>query len=283
MTTCPAHTALQAQASPLNRQVGASLIELMVGLTIGLLVVLAATGSLLVTRQGTTTVSDSYRLTTAGNNAMRLIASTIRQAGAIELVQAAPGDKVIFSLLPQRGATPAGDQLVFGTDGGAAGTDTLTVSYEHRNANVTRDCLGNDPGVVPERIDNLFSVNNVELRCVGNLGLAGTVIGGGAQALVGDNTNVNGEVAVEDFQVWYWVQNPADPTRSQRVTADAIAAGNWGSVQTVEVCLQLRRSNIANYPVIAGTTYRNCRDADVDTDGRLRQVFRGMYKLRNRM
>jgi type IV pilus assembly protein PilW len=279
MTTCLPPTAAQADVRPLNRQAGLSLIELMVGLTIGLLVVLAATGSLLVTRQGTTTVSDSYRLTTAGNNAMRLIASSIRQAGAIELVQTAPGEKVIFAPLVQRGATLAGDQLVFGTEGGA-GTDTLTVSYEHRNANVTRDCLGNDPGVVPERIDNLFSVNNVELRCVGNLGLAGTVIGGGAQALVGDDTNANGEVAVEDFQVWYWVQNPADPTQSQRVTAAAIAAGNWGNVQTVEVCLQLRGIN-ANYPAVG--TYRNCRDTDVANNGRLRQVFRGMYKLRNRM
>jgi type IV pilus assembly protein PilW len=259
-------------------QKGASLIELMVGLTIGLMVVLAATGSLLVTRQGSTTVSDSYRLATAGSNTMRLIASSIRQAGAAELMQNNPGDPVSFAPMTQRGATPTGDQLVFGTEGGA-GTDTLIVSYEHRNANVTRDCLGNDPGVVPERIDNNFRVVTVELQCRGQRGLAGTNIAD-FQALVGDNDNPNTEIAVEDFQVWYWVLNPADPTQTQRVTAAAIAANAWGTVQTVEVCLQLR-GIMTNYPTVG--TYRNCRDADVANDGRMHQVFRGMYKLRNRM
>lgn len=261
-----------------RRHRGASLIELMVGLTIGLLVVLAATGSLLVTRQGSTTVSDSYRLTTAGNNAMRVIASSIRQAGAAELAQTNQGAPVSFTQMNRRAANAAGDQLVSGLEGGA-GTDTLTVSYEHRDATVTRDCLGNSPGLPPERIDNQFSVNNVELRCLGRRGIANTNIAA-AQALVGDNDNANGEVAVEDFQVWYWIQNPADATQSQRVTAAGVGAGAWNTVQTVEVCLQLRGIN-ANYP-IAGT-YRNCRDADVANDGRLRQVFRGIYKLRNRM
>lgn len=259
-------------------QRGASLIELMVGLTIGLMVVLAATGSLLVTREGSTTVSDSYRLATAGNNAMRLIASSIRQAGAAELVQTNQGDPVSFAPMTQRGATATGDQLVFGTEGGA-GTDTLIVSYEHRNANVTRDCLGNDPGAVPERIDNNFRVNNVELQCRGQRGIAGNNIAD-FQALVGDNDNPNTDISVEDFQVWYWVQNPADATQTQRVTAAAIAANAWGTVQTVEVCLQLRGIG-ANYPAVG--TYRNCRDANVANDGRMHQVFRGMYKLRNRM
>ena len=262
-----------------RRNRGASLIELMVGMTIGLLVALAATGSLLVTRQGSTTVSDSYRLTTAGNNAMRLIASTIRQAGAAELAQTNQGAPVSFAQMNRRAATLAGDQLVFGTEGGA-GTDTLTVSYEHRDPTVTRDCLGNSPGVPPERIDNQFSVNNVELRCLGRRGLANTDIAA-AQALVGDNNNANGEVAVEDFQVWYWVQNPADATQSQRVTAAAIAAGAWNTVQTVEVCLQLRGIN-ANYPNPT-ETFVNCRGGDTAYAGRLHQVFRGVYKLRNRM
>ena len=272
-----AHTLLTKQSNLKRRQAGGSLIETMVGITIGLLVVLAAVGSLMVTRQGTTTVSDSYRLASAGNAAMRLIASSVRQAGAVELVQTNAGEPVSFGNMQMRGAA-VGDQLVFGTEGGA-GPDTLTISYEHRDPAVTRDCLGNNPGAPPERIDNLFSVNNVELRCVGNRGSNGTVIGGGAQALTGDNANQNSEVAVEDFQVWYWIPNPADRTQSQRVTAAAIAAGGWGGVQAVEVCLQLRGIN-ANYP--AGN-FTNCRDAAVANGGRMHQVFRGVYKIRNRI
>jgi Tfp pilus assembly protein PilW len=113
-----AHTRLTKQSNLKPHQAGGSLIETMVGITIGLLVVLAAVGSLMVTRQGTTTVSDSYRLASAGNAAMRLIASSVRQAGAVELVQTNAGEPVSFGNMQMRGAA-VGDQLVFGTEGGA--------------------------------------------------------------------------------------------------------------------------------------------------------------------
>lgn len=258
-------------------QSGLSLIETMVGISVGLLTVLAAVGTLMVTRQGSTTVSESYRLSSAGNTAMRLIAATIRQAGAAELDQTNVGEPVAFGSLTLRGAG-TGDQLVIGTEGGAGATDTLTVSYEHRDPTVTRDCLGNSPGAPPERIDNLFSVAQVELRCVGNRGSNGTVIGGGAQALVGDNTLPNAQIAVEDFQVWYWVINAAGQQR--RLTAtDVPANGNWPAVDAVEICLQLRGTS-ANYPT---ANFTNCQDASVANGGRLHQVFRGVYKLRNRV
>lgn len=83
-------------------QRGLSLIETMVGITVGLLTVLAAVGTLMVTRQGSTTVSESYRLASAGNTAMRLIAATIRQGGAAELDQTVVGGPVSFGTLTLR-------------------------------------------------------------------------------------------------------------------------------------------------------------------------------------
>ena len=249
-----------------SRQSGLSLIELMVGLAIGLLVVLAGTGSLLVTRQGSTTVSDSYRLTTEGNNAMRLIGSIVRQAGAAELAQAAVNTPVSFQNMTLRAFGPGGDQLVVGTDGGGAAPDQLVVYFQHRNDAVTRDCLGASPGAPGALTVNTFLVNGSELRCNG-------------QALVGDNATPNAQPAVEDFQVWYWTLDAIG--RQQRVTAaDVPAAGGWPAVQALEVCLQLRGIGV-DYP--RAGVYTNCQGNAVAHDGRLHQVFRNTYKLRNRM
>jgi type IV pilus assembly protein PilW len=259
----------------LHSQRGASLIELMVGMTIGLMVVLAATSAIMVTRQGSTTVTENYRLTTAGNNAMRLIAFTIRQAGAVELDQAGgAGTPVLFGDLNRRGVNSF--TLVSGTEGGA-NSDSLTVSYQHRGPNVTRDCLGNSPSNLPdERIDNIFAVNNIELQCTGRRGIANTDIAP-AQAIVGDNTRPTGEIAVENFQVLYWVQTAAGLQR--RVTAtDVPANGGWPAVDSVEICLQLRGIR-SDYPA---SNFTNCAGNSVANGGQLHQVFRSSFKLRNR-
>lgn len=260
----------------LQRQRGLSLIETLVGITVGLLTVLAAVGTLVFTRQGGITVTEGYHLSSAGNTTMRLIAATIRQAGATELVQPATGDYVSFGDLEMRGA--GGKELVSGTEGGTGVPDKLVVRYQHRGNAVTRDCLGNSPSTLPERIDNTFSVDTVELRCVGSAGSTGTTIGGGAQALVGDNDNPDTQIAVEDFQVWYWVINAAGDQK--RVTAtDVPTNGDWPAVDAVEVCLQLRGTT-ANYPE---ANFTNCAGTSASNGGRLRQVFTAVYKLRNRI
>jgi hypothetical protein len=170
------------------------------------------------------------------------------------------------------------NQFVSGEDGGGTNPDTLTVSYQHRvfggvDAGVTRDCLGNSPGANAVRIDNLFAVTQVELRCTGSVNPAAP------QALVGDNDRPTAEVAVEDFQVWYWVEPVLVLGSQQRVTADSVATlGGWGQVRAVEVCLQLRGTR-ADYPV--GGQFTNCQGAQVDLDGRLHQTFSGTYMIRN--
>ena len=260
-------------------QHGASLIELMVGMTVGMFVVLAAMGAMLTTRQGSATTADSYRIQQAGATAMRLIGASIRQAGSAELIQVGGANTgVQFGNLGQRAAGVASDQLVSGTDGGGANPDTLIVSYQHRvvagvDAGVTRDCLGNSPGNATARIDNTFAVTQVELRCTGSVNPAAP------QALVGDNTRPNADVAVEDFQAWYWVEPALVPGSQQRVTAAGVAGlGGWGQVRAVEVCLQLRGTR-ADYP--AGGQFTNCQGVQVNLDGRLHKTFSGTYMIRN--
>lgn len=278
-------------------QGGASLIELMVGLTIGMLVVLAATSTVMVTRQGSSTVSDRYRLTMAGNNAMRILSGTIRQAGSMEFEQ--PGGingAVKFTSPAVNRGSAGGVAIVSGTEGSAS-PDTLTVSYQQRGSidatgtsyvsEVSSDCLGNGAGLPaigtpPERIDNLFQVTDVELRCNGTRGVAGTVIDT-AQALVGDNTRPTEEVAVVDFQVRYLVQNATGGTRlvdASAIATDAtiVLLGGWAAVSAVEVCLHLRGVR-SDYPT---SNFTDCAGNSVANGGRLQQVFRNTYRLRNK-
>lgn len=270
------------------KQGGASLIELMVGITIGMLVVLAATSTIMVTRQGSSTVSDRYRITTAGNNAMRILGGTIRQAGSMEPRQElGQNTSVMFSEVTRRGAGLDGATIVSGTEGGAA-PDTLTVSYQQRlstNASgtfvtdVSGDCLGNSAGVptagnLPERIDNQFAVTTVELRCNSIRGIAGSTISV-AQALVGDNSRPTEEVAVADFQVRYHVQNATGSTRIGTAN-DVATLGGWNAVTAVEVCLHLRGVR-ADYPT---SNFTNCAGTSVSNGGRLQQTFRNTYRLR---
>ena len=213
---------------------------------------------------------------------MRLIEYSIRQSGAAELEQPlGVGTNVSLGDFTMRGATATADQIVSGVEGGA-NPDRLTVSYQHRSNAVTRDCLGNAPtlpaGATTERIDNTFSVNTTELRCLGQRGSDGTNIAP-AQALVGDNNNTNTEIQVEDFQVWYWVQNLAGNQQRRVTQTDVAANGGWPAVTAVEVCLQLRGIRV-DYP---SGNFSNCRGVSTANGGRLHQLFRGTYKLRNRV
>jgi type IV pilus assembly protein PilW len=253
---------------PQAKQWGASLIELMVGLTIGMLVVLAATSTVVLTRSSSTTVSDSSLMMAQGSNAMRLMAQQLRQSGAIELTPIDPAQppasrQYLFSNI-YTGVGGAGLTLS-GTEGGAA-PDDLTVSFENRGNNVTRDCLGNTTAAGAGAIQSAFSVVGTDLQCLGS----GNVV----PQPIAEN--------VEDFQVLYWVQQGVAPAQTQirRNASQVVAAGGWNSVVAVDVCLQMR-GELTDHPIIAGSTFVNCREVATAQDGRLHQVFRSTIYLRN--
>ena len=68
-----------------RHQRGLTLLELMVGVVIGLLVVAVATAALMVSRSVTGTVSDASQIQQQGAYAMRVIGNQLRQAGALYL------------------------------------------------------------------------------------------------------------------------------------------------------------------------------------------------------
>ena len=251
---------------PRRYQQGFSLLELMVGLTIGLMVVVAAVGSLVYTQISSTVVGDGARLQQKTDIVFRNIGFHISQAGAIELIGTADPARMIFSAAftgfnpTVTGATGGQIFAIHGLDGASNAPDTLRVSYE--DDGVVLDCLGART-TTAGRVDNQFYVLNGNLMCQGASAAPPQPIADG----------------VEDFQVTYGVQtlNGAGAPQYQFYRADQIV--DWTNIQAVSICLQLVGDNKGNPQ--PGLVTRGCRNQIITNDGLLRRVFQRTFSLRN--
>lgn len=288
-------------AGPLKQR-GVTLIELMVGLSIGLLVVAVALGALMVSRGVTGTVSDASGIQQQASYAMRIIGQQLRQSGSLflDLNPSGATTETAGSLA----LVPVGFVATIGTPGG--GLDTfdpatnalggtaspvaLTAGYSRYmeplfpggTAQYTgRNCLGGpaDTNTTHQRIESTFSLNGSELRCRGN--------GATAQPLVQN---------VANFQVRYLLQDNASTPGNPQIryfTADNIpdADGNgqpdWSRIQAVEVCLVLYGNEAIDMP--PGSSYTDC-DGSTQvnmtslTGARARRMhipFRNVFQLRS--
>ena len=271
-TTTPPHArprpgVRHVQPSMAN-QCGFTLIELMIGITIGLMVVIAAIGSLVFTQLTSTVVGDSSRLQQKADAIFRNVGFHILQAGATELSAAANG-RVVFSTAftgfnpTITGATGGRIFSVHGVDGASNAPDTLRVSYEDNGR--SRDCLGNRP-TLATRVDNAFSVTGGDLMCQGATSAASQSIADG----------------IEDFQVTYGVQTVVTPGTVWPTQYRFYPAGtvpDWTNVQAISICLQLTGDNQGNPQ--PGLVTTGCRGQTVANDGRLRKVYRQTFTLRN--
>lgn len=241
---------------------GVSLVEMLIGLTIGLLVSLAAMGVITFSRISSITVNDTVQLQQNANFIMRIIGQQLRQARSVALMTTqvdasvgAVGYSTYQGTIPPGGAN---EVAVFGTEGGAA-PDTITISTGVLNG-LTTDCLGFQPAA-GDTIVSTLDINGNSLRC--------TTPANNAQPMV-DN--------IEDFQVWYGVRNPVNGN-IQYLTAAQVGAPNWASVGAVLVCLRMSGTT-QNAPDV-GAAFVGCRNEAVAWDGRVRRVFRQVFTLRN--
>lgn len=261
-----------------HRQRGLSLIELMVGIVIGLLVVMAAVGSLVFTRVSSQTVGDSSRLQQDASTAFRLIGHHIRQGGARRVVEPIAGSaNVLFNGLYQGyGLNPATGSaaIVNGTEGVGTAPDVLQVSHDSEADLGATDCLGELPvAAAANNIQNrFFYVLNAqgvgELRCFGSG--ASSPVGGPGFALV---------QGVEDFQVWYGFRAAGTDNVRYRTAGElaVFAPVPWDQVESVMVCLRMR-SEQSNYQGVATT---GCQNEAIAADGRVRRVFFRVFNIRN--
>ncbi len=289
-----------------NRSVnqrGATLIELMVGIAVGLLVVAVAAASLMVSRGVSGTVTDASQLQQQASYAFRVLGQQIRQSASMRLDLAANKtaseivqveDVVAFSPDPQIftgfADVPATTPAISGKETPTVSQFKLSVAYQNyrepsfpsgTDESFVRDCLGAEPS--PTIVQSQFVLRAGELRCAG----ADNV----AQALIRN---------VAEFQVRYLVQNRASAISGtptiQYLSADSVpvlpATGtpDWSSVFGVEICLVLYGDERVDMPV--GSTYVSCDGVttpDMTSAGslpaeqknRLHTLFRSVYQVRS--
>lgn len=244
----------QRTCSYRQRQRGLTLIELMIGLLIGMLVSLAAVISLGFTRMASSTVGDGARLHEDASTAFRIIGHHLRQAGAQRLLDTG-GGRVTFNGAFVGFGDAVAPRFIEGVDTPDSGPDRLSISHDIEPLISAADCLGNLPTAATS-IDAVFSVVDGNLRCAGSATtLPAALIQG-----------------VEDFQVRYAVRNSTTDTLQY-----LDAPGDWSAVEGVMVCLQLV-GELRGQPA---TPVVGCNGNASAQDGRLRRAFWRVFQLRN--
>ena len=263
-----------------RRQAGMTLIELLVGLSIGLMTIAVALGALVVARGVSGTVSDASQMQQQAAYGLRIIGQQLRQAGSIRLNLAFGKDIDNSSGVTIDPADPVAFEAGFDRAAGAIGADStyaLKIGYQNYTEAVAdktvpesllRDCLGQQPSATVIASNFLFVPQTGELRCVGS------------SADVNDAQTIMSNVA--DFQVRYFLQDVSGAAPTVRYATAADVGTNWPAVIGVEVCFEIVGEERID---TAGATYRNCGwkvgDAETAMGNRMRMVFRNAYQLRS--
>lgn len=269
-----------------TQQLGVSLIELMVGILIGILVVMAALLNFDSTIQSSVVVRDASRLEQQANFVMDAIGLQIKQAGAINVTSSFPGSaqasKVEFENFAALNGSDWGNRKIIVTGGDGAGNnpDTLTVTYSepsNGNGGINQNCSGSNavpfpraatgsgtaPAVATPQVVSTITVNSGNLTC----GIEGVA---GSEQVLANN--------VVDFQVRYLINNG---TSVATRTATEMA-GNWAGIDGIEVCLHLRGERERAAPTAeVAPAFVDCAGQVIQADGRLHRVVRNVFRLRN--
>lgn len=269
----------------LKFQAGLTLIELMIGLAVGLLVVAVATVSLLGSRSVTGAVSDISGIQQQAAYVMRTFGTQLRQAGSLylDLGLDADGKGEITSATAFQ--LRGNNEQAINEDAEETPTKYIVqyTGYEERTfinpapIIISRNCRGVSgnipPGATTTPIESIFTLDGTNLRCEGN--------GANAQPIAQN---------VATFQVRYLLQSnsAANPTMPTMQYTDAAGVGrNWNRVQGVEVCLVLFGTERIDVPA-GGASYTGCDGNAVDITAltgnrtnRMHYVFRNVFQLRS--
>jgi type IV pilus assembly protein PilW len=277
------------------RQRGVTLIELMVGIAIGLLVIAVAMGALMVSRGISGTVSDASGIQQQGAYIMRVIGQQLRQTGSLYLNPDPSGtastdvlSAVVFEIKANAisGNSFAQEETLVG------GENTVTTGFRRYQDNVfiaenaTDDDIGTDflarncvgaPGntSTDQRVESIFTFANDTLRCQGN----DTVT---PQPLAQN---------VAQFHVTYAVQTTnGEGSKMQYIKGSDMPTAAvdpvWRRVQGIRVCVVLYGTEQINMP--AGSKYTDCKGDEVDMTtlagarkNRMHMLFTSTFQLRS--
>ena len=271
-----------------------TLLEVLVGLSIGLMVIAVALTMLQISNGVATNIHDATALQQDANHALRIMGQQIRQAGAVELhmnmdltsdsaatayspVAFDPavdrkGLRTTFDKATQTISSPAvtgatGHTIKIGFQN--YWEDLYSSSGQSVSESQLRDCLGQSSvNNTSTQVTSTFFVRNNQLMCAG--------VTDSPQPIIGN---------VADFRINYLAQLPAsvksgNPT-TRIVSAAAINGADiqWSNVFAIEICIELSGETARTNT--AGATYTRCDGKTVNRGNQLRLVHRNTYFLRS--
>ncbi|QIL70820.1 prepilin-type N-terminal cleavage/methylation domain-containing protein [Diaphorobacter sp. HDW4B] len=278
----------------MKNQNGMTLVEILVGLVIGLLIVAIALTSLQVSQFVSTTVNESVSLRQDANTALRIIGLQIRQTGSIALnIQPALGNG-----LEPEAMRPVIFEPVLNSDGKASTVNeslsavgspsvsksvgnALQVQYENfieflladstkpSMDSALRDCLGQNKSnrLLSNTITSTFFLRDGNLMCTGVAGTPQPIIGNVKDFALHLLLRIPGDTASAEPHFQYMA--PADLNRTPQ---------QWTKVSAVEVCLELESPGTKAPNVDA--TYQKC-DGQIQAKGdRLVILTRQLFHIR---
>lgn len=273
-----------------NHQKGISLIELLIGIAIGLITLAVAMGALMASRSVTGTVADASQLQQQASHIFRIFGQQLRQAGSLRLNLATQkadtattydaNDLVAFEASASGFDTKV--DVLSGIDNPGANAYKLTAGYRNYKEpiypssaleSLQRDCLGQQDNANPNRIQSRFVLDGSNLMCAGS----------GLPQPIASN--------VANFQVRYLLQSfPGSKGEPHLRYVNATDVGNnWSNVYAVEICLVLFGTEI----LPEGGSYTDCPSADgtsaniatnslnTPRTNRLHKTFRTVFQLRS--
>lgn len=239
-----------------TRHLGLGLVELILGLAIGLGVILATHTAYQAQRQSWLLMQGIHTLHHNANAAFDHLQTSLQSANAVALNDA--GNGTIMQI-----ALPITD---WGLSEGKSRSDALTLS--HFGVLDGYDCQGNHVGK-QSFIRDSYQVNDKqELTCKDTQSAGSTY-----QAIA---------EGVEDFQLLYAERSspktPLGTPQWQWKNADHIVS--TAQVMAIEICLRMVSTQSANTP---STELKGCQGETVMRDGKLRRVFRRVVAIRSNL
>jgi hypothetical protein len=219
---------------------GGSLLEILVGLTVGMTVCLAALGHFALSSRVDQALDEQSAMHMQAQHALDLIGSTLRQAGAIQALPQNGGEAVsrqYFDFSLARGDPGSAMAWpVYGTKSSSTGSDELWVSLLGGSSSEVADCLG--AGGDSERVSSRFFVRGQTLSCQGSSNKRPQPMANG----------------VDEFRVWFAIGEPAG--RSMQWLAASDVGSRWGQILAVRICLRFVEATV-QLP-LPFRSHRNC-------------------------
>lgn len=263
-------------------QRGLTLVELLVSLTIGLLVTVAAASVYLMARQGFTTNEDQSRTFETGRLVVDQISRNFRMAGA-------PMFDPADLNLNTGGIRPFPVDAIVGVDGGPGGApDSISIAYTNIDdydaaTMMGADCEGRQIGRNLVIVNTFFiTAPRPSLACDGRPPVApatGATAAGLADAVAGVASRIADQVV--DMQILYGMATAASPgSASFYVEAPGVVpAGGWNFVRSAEICLDV--ASLEGRAITGATPGVNCLGEAFPADGRLHRLYRFTVNRRN--